>query len=483
MKKKIFVAGIYQESNSFSPLMSEQSDFTTYLTGEQLISETPGVQELMEAGYEIIPGLCASAWPGGILKLDEFRRMAEIILDLLPLDGSVDGILFPSHGALEVEFIGSGDALLISMLRERVGPRVPIALALDLHANNTYTLGRLSNIIYGYRTAPHIDIAETSIRAAKLLMKAIEEQVEPWTEIIRLPFMMPGENMMTDSGFGKEVIRMVAGLEQVPGVWCSSFFAGMPWVDCAQGGASIVISGIGDKTPGLRAAKELGRTIWKRRSEFQFQGVALPPLEALLTLDKCGKYPAFLSDSADNVTAGAAGDNAYMLDLILKHHIDQVLVAHFIDKPAVLFCTRKQPGDVFDLPVGGTLDPEHSKQVVLKNAELVKVFYKQGVPDAAVVRTDQITMLILAERGPITSEEVLNSYGLSAFDYRIVVVKQGYLTPEFYQILRDYIMALTPGNCVQDLTMADYKKIRYPMEPLSAVLDEKRIAESYDPCS
>ena len=92
-------------------------------------------------------------------------------------------------------------------------------------------------------------------------------------------------------------------------------------------------------------------------------------------------------------------------------------------------------------------------------------------------------MLLLAKRGPITSEEVLNSYGLSAFDYRIVVVKQGYLTPEFYQILRDYIMALTPGNCVQDLTMAEYKKIRYPMEPLSAVLDEKRIAESYDPCS
>ncbi len=108
------------------------------------------------------------------------------ILERLPLDGSLSGILFPSHGALEVEFIGSGDAFLISMLRERVGPRVPIALALDLHANNTYTLARLSNIIYGYRTAPHIDIAETSIRAAKLLIKAIEEGKEPWTELVRL---------------------------------------------------------------------------------------------------------------------------------------------------------------------------------------------------------------------------------------------------------------------------------------------------------
>ena len=65
MKKKIFVAGIYQESNSFSPLMSEQKDFFTYLKGEELLLETPGVRELEAAGYEVIPGLCASAWPGG----------------------------------------------------------------------------------------------------------------------------------------------------------------------------------------------------------------------------------------------------------------------------------------------------------------------------------------------------------------------------------------------------------------------------------
>ena len=115
MKKKIFVAGIYQESNSFSPLMSEQKDFLTYLKGEELTSQTPGVKELEDAGYEVIPGLCASAWPGGILKLEDYRRMVGEILERLPLDGSLSGILFPSHGALEVEFIGSGDAFLISM--------------------------------------------------------------------------------------------------------------------------------------------------------------------------------------------------------------------------------------------------------------------------------------------------------------------------------------------------------------------------------
>lgn len=479
MKKKIFVAGIYQESNSFSPLMSQQKDFTC-LRGEQLIRKTPGAKELIDAGYDIIPGLCASACPGGILKLEEFRKMAEEILDSLPLDGSVNGIFFPSHGALEVEFIGSGDTLLISMLRERVGPRVPIALALDLHANNTYTLARLSNIIYGYRTAPHTDIAQTSIRTAKLLMKAIDGRQEPWTELIRIPFMMPGENMMTESGFGKEVIEMVTKLEQVPGIWCSSFFAGMPWVDCAQGGASIVISGVGDKLPGLLAAKKLAREIWSRRLEFRFQGISMPPLEALLTLDHCGHYPAFLSDSADNITAGAAGDNGYMLNLILKHKIEGVLAAPFIDAPAVKMCAGKHMGDVFDLGLGAALDVVGSTQVVLEQAQLVGVFYKDGKAEAAVVKNRWVTVLILAKRGPIVSEEALNSYGLSAFDYRIIVVKQGYLTPEFNKILRAYVMALTPGNCAQDLAGVAYRRIRVPMEPLAAVADEERVGETYE---
>ena len=192
MKKRIFVAGMHQESNSFTALMSTKKDFFEYWEGEELIEKMPGVKELQEAGYEIVPGLYASAWPGGILKLEDFREMAEEMLSKLPLDGSIDGVFFPTHGALEVEFIGSGDAFLISMIRERVGARVPIAAALDLHANNTYTLGRMANIVYGYRTAPHIDIAETRIRTAKLLIRALEENEEPWTEIIRLPFMMPG---------------------------------------------------------------------------------------------------------------------------------------------------------------------------------------------------------------------------------------------------------------------------------------------------
>jgi microcystin degradation protein MlrC len=479
MKKRIFVAGMHQESNSFTALSSERKDFTTWWEGEELLSKMAGIRELKDAGYEIVPAVYAGACPGGILKLEDFRKMAEAILEKLPLDGSIDGVFFPSHGALEVEFIGSGDTFLISMIRERVGCRVPIAAALDLHANNTFTLSRITNIIYGYRTAPHIDVEETRIRTAKLLIRALEEKQEPWTEMIRLPFMIPGENMMTDSGFGREIMERLPELEQTPGIWCASFFAGIPWVDCAYGGCALVISGVGEKRPGLLAAKKFAAEIWERRKEFVFQGSSMEPEKALMTLDGCGTYPAILSDSADNVTAGASGDNGYMLKLIQKKGVKGVLYAGFIDPKAVAFMAEHREGN-YEITLGRVFDPK-SEQVTFREARTKEIFEKDGKAVAAVLETEGITVLIFALRGPMTSREVLESYHLNLDDYRILVVKQGYLTPALYKEAKAYIMALTPGNCAQDLKLLTYHKIRRPMEPLEAVTEEKRILETYEP--
>lgn len=369
-KKRIFVAGLHQESNSFSPVPTVYEDFRI-LRGDALTAKMAGVPRLQQAGCEIVPALYARAWPGGTVTLETFRRLVEEILAELPLDGSVDGVFMPMHGALDVEFLGSGDAVLLSMIRERVGPNVPIAAALDLHATNTYTFARLCNIMCGYRTAPHTDIDQTRERTAELLLRALETGETPWSELVRLPFMVPGENMMTADGPGRRIIEALPQLEQVPGVWCASFFAGIPWMDCPQGGSALVISGAGDRAPGLQAAEELGRRIWEMRGEFRFQGISMPPLEGLHYLEQQGQFPSILSDSADNVTAGSAGDNTYVLRMLLSEGTRHALVAGLIDAPAVRLCAAHRPGEVFALQVGGTLDPKGSARVELQ-AKLVR---------------------------------------------------------------------------------------------------------------
>ena len=236
--------------------------------------------------------------------------------------------------------------------------------------------------------------------------------------------------MMTESGFGKEIMDRLPELEKIPGVWCASYFTGMPWVDCPQGGSTLVISGSGDKKAGVQAAKKMGKEIWDRRKSFVFQGTAMSPEEALVFLDKCGTYPAVLSDSADNVTAGASGDNGYLLKLIQEKGIKGILYAGFIDKPAVEQMAKMGPGERCTITLGKTVDPK-SVPVTFENASVKEIFNKEKTPVAAVLKTNF------------------------------------------------HIMALTPGNCAQDLTLLDYKKIRRPMEPLEPVTDETRILETY----
>src|SRR5699024_12683180 len=49
----------------------------------------------------------------------------------------------------------------------------------------------------------------------------------------------------------------------------------------------------------------------------------------------------------------------------------------------------------------------------------------------------------------------------------ILIVKQGYLVKELYDMRGDWLMALTPGGVDQDLKRLDYHRIRRPMYPLN----------------
>ena len=118
--KKVFFGGISQESNTFSPIPTRYEDFDI-LRGGMLLDAFEGIKTLKNNGYEIVPSIFAGAMSGGMATLQAYRSIIEELLSYLPLDGSIDGVCLVLHGALEVEFIGSAEAFLVSAIRERVG--------------------------------------------------------------------------------------------------------------------------------------------------------------------------------------------------------------------------------------------------------------------------------------------------------------------------------------------------------------------------
>jgi len=50
-----------------------------------------------------------------------------------------------------------------------VGSSLPLVVSLDLHANVTEKMLKHADALVAYRTYPHVDMAETGERAAKIL--------------------------------------------------------------------------------------------------------------------------------------------------------------------------------------------------------------------------------------------------------------------------------------------------------------------------
>jgi len=467
--KRIFATGISQESNSFNPLKSNYADFIIY-EGQEF-RDMAGISALLDGGFDVVTSIWARAVPGGTLKLEDFLRLADKLLRPLEEDKlGFDGVFLPMHGALDVEHIGSGEAFIANRVREIVGPDVPISTALDMHANIPYALVNTCNIIYGFRTAPHIDMAETHIRAAELLMKAIDERIMPRTELVRIPLMMPGENMMSASGMGKEVIGTLPSIEDCADVWCASYFVGMAWVDCPQNGAAVVISGVGEMKDGIKSAQELAQFVWKNRDEFKYFGLAAEPKDAVrFAIEHQQNGLVIVSDSADNVTAGASGCNALMLKLFLETGMKNVLFAAITDPAAVELVATRDIGSTIDIQIGGAFDTQ-SEKVTLTNAVVKNITKNLSAdkPNSCVLSANDIDILLFDKRKPVFTEETLNEHGLSVHDYCVLVVKQGYLSPELDALAINSVMALTPGNCNQKIERMTYNKIKRPMYPLDA---------------
>ena len=162
---------------------------------------------------------------------------------LAPLsEKGLDGIWLYLHGAMYVDQIGSGETYLLQQIRRKVGDRVPIALALDFHANMTDEMCALANVVCGFRTAPHIDQIETERKAMLLLFRCIEEHLLPKPQMVRPYMLIPGDAVQTDLYPMKQVMEESDLIEEEEGILCAQVFGGQQWVDSPFTGPSAVVN-------------------------------------------------------------------------------------------------------------------------------------------------------------------------------------------------------------------------------------------------
>ena len=462
---RIAIASLQQESNTLSPILTHREDFDQAF-GADMLGKVHIADILESAGAQAIPTLYAHALPGGAVKKEDYLFFADHIVDGIPTD--VDGIWLYLHGAMYVEGIGSGETYLLRRIRDKVGYNIPISVGLDFHANNTDEICALANVICGFRTAPHVDQIDTERRAMRLLLTCIRKKILPRPRIARTYVVVPGDAVQTALPPLKGIMQAAEEMEKQPGILCAQVFNGQAWVDAPYMGPSMVVTHEQDENEAQRCANGLAKKFYDARHDFKFLIEAVDAQEAVKrAMSADGQV--FITDSGDNTTAGAAGDNAYMLSILMGAGAKDVLLAGIMDKDAVEKCYAANIGDTLTLTVGGALSAASEKAQItgrlVRRGDILG-YTGDNAGAAATLDCGDITVVITERRTAFTNAAIFASAELDISKYRIVVVKLGYLFPELAKIAPRAILALTPGSSTENLADMGHKNIHRPMYPL-----------------
>ena len=365
MPWRIAVGGIWHETNTFAPGHTGIGAFREYqyAVGEEVLSRYAGTNTELggmigvadELGLELVPTIYAGAVPSGTITRDALERLCGELRTRLRGANSVDGVLVVLHGAAVAEGVDDADAHVLAVIREVLGPTVPVAGTFDFHANLSATMVSLADVLVGYDTYPHVDMAERGREAALLLARILETGRRPVCTLRKVPLVTVPQVQATETEPMRGVMALLAKVERWPALWCASIAMGFPYADVPELGASVLAYGESEDAT-RTAADTLAYAIWERRDRFVPD---LVPVEAAVAEALAAREtPVVLVDAADNVGGGSTGDGTVVLDALIRAGARGAVVV-IADPEAVAIAEAAGDGGAFDGLVGGKTDDQH----------------------------------------------------------------------------------------------------------------------------
>jgi microcystin degradation protein MlrC len=222
---RILVAECRQEVSTFNPDPSHYDDFVT-TWGDNVIAFHDGLRSepggaiavFKEAGVECVGAYSARAiTSNGTLAADAWDRIAGEFLTAIRNAPPVDAVFFAMHGAMCAANEVDPEGYLLQESRTILGEEIPIVLTLDLHGIVTDRMLRHTNAVVAYHTYPHNDFFETGARGARLLLRIAKREVKPVTAMVRIPALVRGDELITETGLIGNRIRECQAIERSPG--------------------------------------------------------------------------------------------------------------------------------------------------------------------------------------------------------------------------------------------------------------------------
>jgi microcystin degradation protein MlrC len=215
---------------------------------------------------------------------------------------------------------------------------------------------------------------------------------------------------------------------------------------------------------------------WEMREQFLVQD-SIPVTEAVQRAIAAERGLVVLTDVGDNVFGGATGDSTEILGELLHQQVPELALLTIVDPLAVEECRAAGAGSTITLSVGGKLDPNFSKPLVV-TAKIAAL--AEGVIKADVVGRSEFDMgkralleignvrLLVTEHVGIAGNHpiVFRSFGLEPASAKIVVVKTASNFQYYADMTSQVIRVDSFGHTMSQLEKFNWQHLPRPIYPL-----------------
>ncbi|WP_112322186.1 M81 family metallopeptidase [Oceanibium sediminis] len=479
---RIFCASLATETNTFSPLRTDFSDFEeSFYAPPGQHPETPtlcsAVFPVLRArakaeGFTLIEGTATWAEPGGLLNARTWAQLRDEILDqvraALPLDGVVLGL----HGAMIADGCTDCEGTLIEAVREIAGPDAVIGVTFDPHSHLSQKRVDNADIITVFKEFPHTDFVETGEACVDLVLRTLRGEIAPRLSVFDVRMI---EILPTSRDPMRGFVDRMRALEASGQVLSVSTIHGFMAGDSPDLGAKIIVVTDDDKPAGDALAERLGMEL------FSFRGATRPEfLSAAAALSRAQSAPAgpvVVADVWDNPGGGVPGDSTLMLREAMAQNLPSAAFGTIWDPMAVRLCHAAGEGAELDLRFGGKTsavagDPVDARVTVLRNQrDAVQSFGTSVVPlgDCSVIRIGGIDVVLNSNRAQAFSPDLFTNLGIDVGTKQVIVVKStNHFQGAFSRIAADILYAAVEGPYPNDPTRTGYRQLARPIWPIIA---------------
>lgn len=482
---RIAVATFEHETNTFAPSPATFADFAAgggwppFCTGDEVLARVAGtniplagfVDEIRQLGHDAVPLVFANATPSAHVTDDAFERIMGEMSRLLAAAGPVDAVYLDLHGAMVTQTHEDGEGECLRRVRAQVGARIPIAVSLDLHANVSDAMVAVADCMVAFRTYPHVDMAETGQRTARLLDAMLRRGERPARALRRLGFLIPLTAQCTLVEPAAGIQRSLAEAETRGNAWIS-FATGFPAADVGCCAPSIFGYGF-DAAALHREVATLARQAEEAERDFRSDFLAPDAaVEQAMAIAGRARRPVVLADTQDNPGAGGNGDTTGLLSALLAHDAQRALVGLLIDPAAATQAHRAGVGATQRFSLGAKSGlPGHAPVEAGFTVEALSdgafvctgPFYggsRMTLGPMAALRRGGVTVVVASRKVQAADQEMFRHLGLEPARFGIVALKSSvHFRAHFQPIAECVLVVAAPGPMAADPAALAWRRL------------------------